>query len=94
MTVNPFEREIRTEELDATEMTFSGSNAYGIDREPDHLAGRDNRWRGAPGLQVWVREQRRCGCSASGGVGATRETRRPASKNAEYVDALRYFRMR
>jgi predicted metalloprotease len=38
MTVHPLEKEIRTEELDAKEMTFSGSTAYDIDHEMEHLA--------------------------------------------------------
>jgi len=41
MTVHPLKREIRTEELDAREMAFSGSTAYGIDHELEHLAGRE-----------------------------------------------------
>ena len=41
MTVHPLRREIRTEELDAREMAFSGSTAYGIDHELEHLAGRE-----------------------------------------------------
>ncbi|MCK9276823.1 MAG: RimK/LysX family protein [Methanoculleus sp.] len=41
MTVHPLEREIRTEELDMTEMAFSGSAAYGIDHELEHLAGQE-----------------------------------------------------
>ncbi len=43
MTVHPQEREIRTEELDVAEMAFSGSTAYGIDHELEHLAGREIR---------------------------------------------------
>ena len=43
MTVHPLERTIRTEELDAREMTCSGSTAYGIDHELEHLAGREIR---------------------------------------------------
>jgi predicted metalloprotease len=49
MTVNPLERVIRTEELDITELTFSGSTAYGIDHELEHLAGRD-----IAGEELWV----------------------------------------
>lgn len=41
MTVDPLERDIRTEEVDATEMTFSGPTAYGIDHEMEHLVGQD-----------------------------------------------------
>ncbi|WP_292727969.1 hypothetical protein [Methanoculleus sp.] len=43
MTVHPLEREIRTEELSIVEMVFSGSTAYGIDHELEHLAGREIR---------------------------------------------------
>jgi len=49
MTVNPLEREIRTEELEVAEMTFSGSTAYGIDHELEHLAGRE-----IAGEGLWV----------------------------------------
>jgi predicted metalloprotease len=41
MIVNPLERTIRVEDLDAAEMTFTGSTAYGIDHEMEHLAGRE-----------------------------------------------------
>jgi predicted metalloprotease len=43
MTVHPLEREIRTEDLDAVEIAFSGSTAYGIDHELEHLAGQEIR---------------------------------------------------
>ena len=46
MTVHPTERTIRTEDLDTTEMVFSGSTAYGIDHEMEHLAGREIRGEG------------------------------------------------
>ena len=49
MTVNPLEREIRTEELDIAEMVFSGSTAYDIDHELEHLAGRE-----IAGEELWV----------------------------------------
>jgi len=41
MTVHPLERTIRTEDLGAAEMEFSGSAAYGIDHEMEHLGGRE-----------------------------------------------------
>jgi predicted metalloprotease len=37
MTVHPLAKEIRTDEVDAREMTFSGSTAYDIDHEMEHL---------------------------------------------------------
>ncbi|KUL03084.1 MAG: Putative metalloprotease [Methanoculleus marisnigri] len=43
MTVHPLEREIRTEDLGTVEIAFSGSTAYGIDHELEHLAGREIR---------------------------------------------------
>ena len=43
MTVHPLEKTIRTEDLDAAEMEFSGSAAYGIDHEMEHLARREIR---------------------------------------------------
>ncbi|MCM2465267.1 RimK/LysX family protein [Methanoculleus oceani] len=46
MTVHPLERTIRTEDLGAVEMAFSGSTAYGIDHEMEHLAGREIRGEG------------------------------------------------
>lgn len=39
-TVHPLERTILTEDLGAVEMAFTGSTAYGIDHEMEHLAGR------------------------------------------------------
>ena len=46
MTVHPLERTIRTEDLGAVEMAFSGSAAYGIDHEMEHLEGREVRGEG------------------------------------------------
>ena len=46
ITVHPLERTIRAEDLDAAEMTFTGSTAYGIDHEMEHLAGREIRGEG------------------------------------------------
>ncbi|NJD77610.1 MAG: hypothetical protein FIB08_11025 [Candidatus Methanoperedens sp.] len=36
-TVNPFERQIKTEELHGKELTFDGSTAYDISHEIEHL---------------------------------------------------------
>ncbi|KUG18886.1 hypothetical protein ASZ90_011406 [hydrocarbon metagenome] len=38
MTVHPLAKEIAIEELEAGEMTFSGSTAYGLDHELEHLS--------------------------------------------------------
>ncbi|MDK2890287.1 MAG: hypothetical protein PWR21_919 [Methanoculleus sp.] len=46
MTVHPLERTILTEDPGAVEMEFSGSTAYGIDHEMEHLAGREIRGEG------------------------------------------------
>ncbi|MDD4253540.1 hypothetical protein FGW20_02880 [Methanoculleus sp. FWC-SCC3] len=46
MTVNPLEKTIRAEDLGAVEEVFSGSTAYGIDHEMEHLAGREIRGEG------------------------------------------------